>query len=78
MRTKLSTPVYDIEGNVTTLAALLDAGRAIVTEVPNFYKRGNGTRAAYFCDLLDANGKVDGSFEIGKYAFESRKEEATQ
>ena len=77
MKVKLSSPVYDTEGNVTTPAKLLDAGRATVTKTTNFYKRGGGTRTAYFCDLLDANGKVDGSFEIGKYAYESRKQEAT-
>ena len=73
-KVKLSTPVYDLEGNVTTCAALLNAGKAQVSKTKNFYKRRGGTRVAYFCDLLDDQGKIAGSFEISAYAYQSRKE----
>ena len=76
----LSQPIYDLDHNVTTGAALLDAGRAIVERCDNFSARTpTGVRTAYFLALLLPDGTNSHSvYEIGALAYKSRMGEAIQ
>lgn len=54
-------------GELTTIAQLAAQGRITFRQVDNFYKRGGGTRTAYFADISDNSG-----WEISKTAYLSR------
>ena len=72
-KTTLGQPVYDLDGNVTTLKDLLDAGKATVAKCDHFYKRGNSTRVAYFVELCSE--RPDGTtpcFEVAAHVYNSR------
>ena len=72
-KTTLSQPVHDLDGNVTTLRLLLDSGLATVSRCSHFYKRGGGTRVAYFVDLPhDEETGVIASFEVAAHVYDSR------
>lgn len=68
-RVTLSDPVRIAEtGEITTIAALADAGRVKFTRSANFAASSRGkSRVAYFAELPDG-----GCWEIGKMAYESR------
>ena len=70
MIVKMSDPVL-VDGEVTTLAALADAGRLIFREVEVTCRKRLGerrTRIAYFAELLDTGE----GWEIGRLAYLSR------
>lgn len=68
-RIQLNKPVYDLDGHITTLADLLDAGKAYVVKCDHF---GKNDVTRYFVDLVDSEGVTQGSFDIGQKAYESR------
>jgi len=75
MIVKMSDPVL-VDGEVTTLAALADAGRLIFREVEVTCRKRLGerrTRIAYFADLLDTGE----GWEIGRLAYLSRTKQPT-
>lgn len=67
-RFRLDAPVRDMNGNITTIAAMADAGLIVFRKVTIYSSRGQGTRTAYFADF---KGTMTG-FEIGRLAYESR------
>ena len=68
MAYKLSQMVRTKQGEVTTIAALLDSGLAKVEKVDNFVTTSKSKpRTAYFATMTDG-----GCWEIGKLAYASR------
>ena len=63
---RLNDPVLDDSGNVTTIAAMVDAGIAHLQEVPNWWG-GKTVRTAYLAVLPSG-----GAFEISRMAYLSR------
>lgn len=69
-RVRLDAPVNSTDYGITTCAALLDNGHAIVERVEHF---GRNDVTKYFVTLLDLKGAItSGCFEIGQKAYESR------
>jgi hypothetical protein len=66
-RFRLDAPIRDMNGNITTIAAIADAGLIEFRKVTCFQHRGR-VRTAYFADFT---GTMTG-FEIGRLAYESR------
>lgn len=75
-KVKLNQPTLISEtGEVVTIAALLDAGRASLEVIENVHapRARDGVRTLYFANLLDEHGEETGTgWEIGKAAYLSR------
>lgn len=67
-RVTLNQPV-NANGDITTIAALLDSGRAFVERVEHW---GKNDVVAYFATMIDSSGNEAGSWQIGQKAYESR------
>ena len=68
MKARMKDLVRTPSGEVVTLGALADRGDVTFSRCDKFYKRGGGTRVAFFADHVSGAG----CWEISQTAYESR------
>ena len=67
MKAKLSDLVRTSTGEVAKLSDLIERGEVTFSRSDKLYKRGGGTRVAYFADHKDG-----GCWEVSRMAYEYR------